>query len=137
MDNAGSKEAASAAILLAMTRSRQEEKLMRENLVKQKTMTAAVDYGGEFNNCFKKVIEKAIVAAKREGVIGDTHIEEGSIAGATHDALSQLIPKAMGLNFGGKIAIARKEDHLSVAIFCGVGLLHLNDVAIAVGHRAI
>lgn len=137
MDDLGSRDVARAAVLLAMTRDRSEEKRLIESLQQDNTVAAAVDHGGEFNNCFKKVIEKAIVAAKREGVIQGTHLEEGSIAGATHDALSQLIPKALGLNFGGKIAIARKEDHLTVAIFCGVGLLHLNDVAMAIGHRVI
>ena len=45
--------------------------------------------------------------------------------------------KAIGLNVGGKIAIARHSDHVSVAMFFGIGLLHLNEVAIGLGHRAI
>ena len=43
--------------------------------------------------------------------------------------------KAMGLNIGGKIGIARQDDHLSVAIFFGIGLLHLDEVAVGLGHR--
>jgi hypothetical protein len=37
---------------------------------------------------------------------------------------------------GGKIGIARQGDHIGVAVFIGVGLLHLDDVAIGLGHRA-
>jgi hypothetical protein len=43
---------------------------------------------------------------------------------------AQIINKALGLNVGGKIGIARYNDHISVAIFFGIGLLHLNEVAI-------
>jgi len=59
------------------------------------------------------------------------------VAGATHEALLQIMPRAVGLNVGGKIGIARYKDHGTVAIFAGIGLLHLNDVAIGLGHRVI
>ena len=45
--------------------------------------------------------------------------------------------KAIGLNVGGKIGIARSGNNIAVAIFFGIGLLHLNEVAIGLGHRAI
>jgi len=45
--------------------------------------------------------------------------------------------KALGLNVGGKIGIARYKDHVSVAVFFGIGLLHLDEVAIGLGHRAV
>ena len=45
------------------------------------------------------------------------------------------MPKALGLNVGRKIGIARRNDHVSVAIFVGIGLLHLDEVAIGLGHR--
>ena len=85
----------------------------------------------------KTIIERAVVAAKREYLVGDTHAEEGAVAGATQEALQQIIPKAFGLNLGGKIGLARRGDHLSVAVFCAVGLLHLNEVAVGLGHRAL
>ena len=47
------------------------------------------------------------------------------------------MPKALGLNVGGKIGIARYQDHIGVAIFMGIGLLHLDEVAIGLGHRAV
>jgi hypothetical protein len=59
------------------------------------------------------------------------------VAGATREALAQIMPKALGLNVGGKIGVARYHDHVSVAIFFGIGLLHLDEVAIGLGHRAV
>jgi len=47
------------------------------------------------------------------------------------------MPKALGLNVGGKIGIARYQSHVSVAVFFGIGLLHLNEVSIGLGHRVV
>lgn len=49
----------------------------------------------------------------------------------------QIMNKALGLNIGGKIAIARCGEHISVAVFFGIGLLHLNEMAVGLGHRVI
>jgi hypothetical protein len=133
----GSRDIATAAIKLALTADRPEEKSMQADFQKIGISTAAVDYGGEFITSVMKIIERAVVSAKREGVILDSHVEEGAIAGATREALSQIMPKAIGLNVGGKIGIARYKEHLSVAIFLGIGLLHLNEVSIGLGHRVI
>ena len=84
-----------------------------------------------------KIVERAVVAAKREGVIKDAHADEGAVAGAAREAIAQIMPKALGLNVGGKIGVARHKDHVSVAIFLGIGLLHLDEVAIGLGHRAV
>jgi hypothetical protein len=78
-----------------------------------------------------------VVAPKREGVIKETHADEGAVAGATREALAQIMPKAIGLNVGGKIGVARFKDHIGVAIFFGIGLLHLDEVSIGLGHRAV
>lgn len=133
---AQSKRVAVAALKMAMTESREEETLLKEAFAKQGIKTAAVDYGGDYVNAVKKIIERSVVAAKREGVIKETHGDEGAVAGATREALTQIMPKAIGLNVGGKIGIARQDEHLSVAIFFGVGLLHLDEVALGLGHRA-
>lgn len=133
----GSKEIASAAIKIALTSDRQDEKHLQAELSKQGIYTAAVDYGGEFIASVMKIVERAVVSSKREGVIGDSHGEEGAVAGATREAISQIMPKAIGLNVGGKIGVARHKDHISVAIFFGIGLLHLNEVAIGLGHRVV
>ena len=133
----GSKDIASAAIKIALTTDRNEEKQLQIEFSKLGIYTAAVDYGGEFIASVMKIIERAVVSAKREGVIGDSHGEEGAIAGATREAISQIMPKAIGLNVGGKIGVARFKDHISVAIFFGIGLLHLNEVSIGLGHRVV
>ncbi|HWQ74675.1 MAG TPA: HutP family protein [Syntrophomonas sp.] len=134
----GSKLVATAAIKMALTLSRQEEGQLKKSLLEELTIKAvAVDYGGEFITSAAKIVERAVVAAKREGVIKDIHAEEGAVAGAAREALAQIMPKALGLNVGGKIGIARHSDHISVAIFFGIGLLHLDEVGIGLGHRAV
>ncbi|WP_425800378.1 HutP family protein [Desulfitobacterium sp. Sab5] len=133
---AESKKVAQAALRMAMTESREEEAHLKETYIKHGIKTVAVDYGGEYISAVRKIVERAVVAAKREGVILETHVDEGAVAGATREALSQIMPKAMGLNIGGKIGIARRDEHLSVAVFFGVGLLHLDEVAVGLGHRA-
>ncbi len=132
-----SKQVARAALRMAMTASREEERALKEELWKEEIRAAAVDYGGEAIHAVKTIIERAVVAGKREFLIRDCHSEEGAVAGATHEAFLQILPKALGLNIGGKIGLARRGDHISVAVFCGIGLLHLDEVAVGLGHRAI
>lgn len=133
----GSRDIAGAAIKMALTTDRNNEKLMQSELLKTGIYAAAADYGGEFITAIMKIVERAVVSSKREGVITESHVEEGAVAGATHEALAQIMPKALGLNVGGKIGIARYKDHISVAIFFGIGLLHLNEVSIGLGHRVV
>lgn len=132
-----SSQVARAALQMAMSGTRDEEKTLKESLRTEEIRSAAVDFGGEALQAVKTVIERAVVAGKREFLIKDTHAEEGAVAGATHEALLQILPKALGLNIGGKIGLARKGDHVSVAVFCAIGLLHLDEVAVGLGHRAI
>ena len=133
----GSKEVSKAAIRLAMTNDRIEENELKEALRQTDIVCAAIDFGGEFSNSVTKIIERAVVASKREGVITDTHSEEGAVAGATHEAITQIINKSIGLNVGGKIAVARCDSHICVCVFFAVGLLNMNDVVIGLGHRAV
>lgn len=137
MQEKGSRNVAQAALKMVTAVDREEEKLFKEEFLKEDIKVAAIDYGGEFLTSISKIIEKAVAIAKRDNVIGDSHIEEGSLAGAAHEALAQIMNKAIGLNIGGKIAVARYEDHVAVAMFFGIGMLHLNEVAIGLGHRAI
>ena len=134
----GSRTVSRAAVLMCTSRSRDEEKELKQQFLQEDIKAAAVDYGGEFITSIMRIVERAVVAAKREGVIsGSEYHEEGSVAGATRAALSQITPKAIGLTVGGKIGIARSGNNISVAVFFGIGLLHLNEVAIGLGHRAI
>ena len=137
MESAGSRTASRAALHMALTQDRDEERKLKEGMLKLGIQVAAVDYGGEFIASVTKVIERSVVAAKREGLINDSHVEEGAVAGAAREAIAQIMPKALGLNIGGKIGIARYEDHVCVALFFGIGLLHLNEIAVGLGHRVV
>ena len=132
-----SRDVARAAIILAMTSSREEETTQKQRLTAMEIKSAASDFGGDFVGSVMKIIERAVVIAKREGIIGEKSHEEGAVAGAAHDAVIQVIDKAMGLNIGGKIGVARAEGHVAVAIFFTVGLVHLNEVCVGMGHRAV
>lgn len=133
----GSKEITAAAVRLAITADRAGEQGVKSELYEKGIKSVAIDYGGEFMSAVPKILERAVVAAKREGVIGEAHAEEGAVAGAAHEAVNQITSKALGLNLGGKIAIARSGTHIAVCVFFAVGLLNLNDVAIGVAHRAV
>lgn len=128
---------ARAAVLMSMSRTREEERALKVSFAQEDMVTAAVDYGGEFVASVMRMVERAVVAAKREGVIDDSHREEGAVAGAAREALSQVSGKALGLNVGGKIGMARSHDHIAVAVFFGIGLVHLNEVCVGMGHRAL
>ena len=132
-----SRSVARAALSLAMTASREEETSMRKTLQEQGIRGAASDYGGDFVSSVLRIIERAVVAAKREGVISETHQEEGAVAGAARDAIAQMSSKALGLSVGGKIGVARAGEHVAVALFFTVGLIHLNEVCVGLGHRAV
>lgn len=134
---ADSKLAATAAIRIAITQDRDEERRIAAELAAGGIMATAVDFGGEYIASVSRLIERAVVAARREGLIGSTYTEEGAVAGAAHEAIAQLVSKATGLNIGGKIGIVRLNNNVSVCTYFGIGLLHLDEVAIGLGHRAI
>ena len=133
----GSKEVSVSAVKIALTGDRDAENKLKSRFADMGISVAAVDFGGEFISSVNKIIERTVVAAKREGIIGNTHAEEGAVAGAAKEAVSQIVNKAIGLNVGGKIGVARYGEHISVCVFFGIGLLHLNEMAIAIGHRAV
>ena len=81
--NYGSRKIAAAAIRMALSESREEENQLKSDYSALGIRAVAVDVGGEYVASIKKIIERAIVAAKRENVIKDNHSDEGAIAGAT------------------------------------------------------
>ncbi|MCI8403479.1 MAG: hut operon positive regulator HutP [Clostridia bacterium] len=133
----GSREVCKAAIEIALTDTREDENRLKDKHSERGIRSVAIDFGSEFNSAVPKILERAVVAAKRENVISSTHAEEGAVAGAAHEALQQIINKCVGLNLGGKIGIARYGSHISVSVFFAIGLLNLNDIAIGMGHRAV
>lgn len=133
----GSRDVARAAIEMSMSRTREEEMQFKKALLAQEILSAAVDFGGEFVPSIVRIIERTVIAAKREGIIDESHLEEGGVAGAAREALTQITTKALGMNVGGKIGIARYKDHVAVAVYFGIGLGHLDEICIGLGHRAI
>lgn len=132
-----SKDITTAAIKMAISENRNIEKIVQEESKSSGISSCAVDFGGEFVNSISKIIEHAVVAATREKLINASHPEQGAVAGATREAISQIMNKAIGLNVGGKIGIARYKDHVAVSVYFGIGLLNLNEVAIGLGHRVL
>lgn len=126
-----------AALKLAITNSRTEEQAVKDELAAQGIRSTAVDFGGEFIQSIVKIVERAVVAAQRQGVVTNTHVGAGAVAGAAHEALEQVKVKAIGFNVGGKIGIARFDEHLCVAIFMGVGVLNLNELCVGLAHRSL
>lgn len=126
-----------AALRISLTATRAEEMQVKEIMAKQGIRTTAVDFGGEFIPSVVKIIERAVVAAQRQGLVTETHVGAGAVAGATHAALEQVVGKATGFNVGGKIGLARCGEHLCVAIFMGVGVLNLNEMCVGMAHRSL
>ena len=137
MEGTNSKIVCKAALGMAMSESRDEENSVKAQLSGLGIKAAAVDFGSDFRDAVPKILERAVVAARREGVIAGSHSEEGAVAGAAHEAIQQILNKCTGLNLGGKIGIARGGEHVAVGLFFTVGLLNLNDVVIGLGHRAV
>jgi len=131
-----SLEVAKYATRMAIS-SREEEEELKSELRKKGIMATAVNIGGNINDSTSKILESALVASKRNGLIREEHLHEGAVIGATRDALMQIWNRVSGQNVGGKIGIAIYGEHLSVCIFLSVGLLHLDEVVMGLGHRAI
>ena len=126
-----------AALRIALTANRAEESQMKEQLQRVGIKATAVDFGGEFIPSIVKIIERAVVAAQRQGLVTETHVGAGAVAGAAHGALEQVKLKAVGFNVGGKIGLARYGEHLCVAIYMGVGVLNLNEMCVGLAHRSL
>lgn len=133
-----SKVVARAAVHMAVSENRETEHQLKEKYAEAGIKTAAIDIGGDFLKSMNKMVEQVIVAARREGLIAENSPrEDGSVAGALHDALSQVASKASGMSVGGKIGLARCHEHISVSVFLSIGLLYLDDVALGLAHRLI
>ncbi|BCZ48258.1 hypothetical protein psyc5s11_43250 [Clostridium gelidum] len=117
--------------------NRNEEDELKRFYNEQGIKVTAANMGGNINSSISKILESALVAAKRNGLIREEHLHEGAVIGATRDAIIQISTRANGLNVGGKIGIARGGEHISVCIFLSIGLLHLDEVVIGIGHRSL
>ena len=131
-----SVEVAKVATKMAIS-TREEEEVLKEKYRDSEFTVTAVNIGGNINDSIHKILERSLVASKRNGLIREEHLHEGAIIGATRDALMQVQNRASGQNVGGKIGIARRGEHISVCIFLSIGLLHLDEIVIGIGHRPI
>lgn len=136
MRNETSIQVAKLATRMAIS-SRDEELHLKEKYSKIGATVTAVNIGGNITESVHKILESALVASKRNGLIREEHLHEGAVIGATRDALMQVSNRANGQNVGGKIGIARIGEHISVCIFLSIGLLHLDEVVIGIGHRSL
>ena len=116
---------------------REEENSLKKIYAELGIKVTAVNIGGNINSSVSKILESALVASKRNGLIREEHLHEGAVIGAARDAIIQVNNRANGLNVGGKIGIARGGEHISVCIFLSIGLLHLDEVVIGIGHRCL
>lgn len=139
MDDSGytSIDIGRAALKIAVTASRAEENEVKQILNANRMQATAVDFGGEFVHSIGKIVERAVVAAQRQGLVPNNHVGAGAVAGAAAAALEQVKVKAIGFNVGGKIGIARFGEHLCVAIYMGVGILNLNELCVGLAHRSL
>lgn len=126
-----------AALKIATSETRAEEMEVKQALARRQIMATAVDFGGEFVGSVVKIVERAVVAAQRQGLVPDNHVGAGAVAGAASAALEQVKLKAVGFNVGGKIGVARYGEHLCVAIYMAVGVLNLNELCVGLAHRSI
>ena len=135
--NFRSIDVARFATNLVSTGSREKEMEYRKYLETFGVQSVAVDFGGKFEKVVPQIIENGAVAAQRCGLIEEQHVQIGDIVGAIHQVLIELGSIAIGLNVGGKIAVARHKEHLCVAIFAEIRLIHLNEVFINIAHRSV
>ena len=135
MDSNSTKVAKIATKMAICNRNEEDE--LKRFYNEQGIKVTAANMGGNINSSISKILESALVAAKRNGLIREEHLHEGAVIGATRDAVIQISTRANGLNVGGKIGIARGGEHISVCIFLSIGLLHLDEVVIGIGHRSL
>lgn len=132
-----SVDVARYSVKLAITENRAEEEALIKEYSGKKVGAVAIDIGGNVVESVHVIIERAIHASRKAGLTKECHVEDGAIAGAAREAITQIANRSMGLNGGGKIAICRHQEHLSICIFMSIGLLHLNEVVIGLGHRSL
>ena len=70
-----SREVAQAALWMATSRDYAEEARLKEQLLRRGILAAAVDFGGAFAQALPQIVERSVVAAKREGLIRPQQFE--------------------------------------------------------------
>lgn len=85
-----------AALKIAVTGSRSEEQRIKQELAEQGIRSTAVDFGGEFIPSIVKIVERAVVAAQRQGLVSDTHVGAGiSPTPLSHSEVVEAMDKSI------------------------------------------
>ena len=95
MKTYSSLDVAKAAIKVSMTGSRTEEEEVVRELKEQGIHATAVDIGGNLIQSIPKIIERAIIAARKTHVTKESFVLDGAVAGATRDAIMQVSMKPL------------------------------------------
>lgn len=107
----------SAAIYLAMTRTREYEEYWLEKISGYGYKGAITQTGANAEKLPVKLRESTTVAAIARKVISENSREKSAVSNAVKDAYSQLALINPGLGGGFKIAVVRGPEYISVAIF--------------------
>ena len=95
-----SREVARAALEIAMTPTRQDESNLKKQFLSKGIKSSAVDYGGEFSTSLQKVVERAVIAARRNRSSTAHTRKKGPWRSGRSPG--PVMPKALGLNVGGR-----------------------------------
>ena len=131
-----------AAMLLALTASREEEEKIKGQIEQEKGYRCAVtEVGGKVNDFKEKITNAVIGAALNCGVIEKDSRQVHALLHATMEAENgMLFGSAIGLNLAVKVGIASDNEWIAVALFgqsgahfltsherAGFGLMHLTN----------
>ena len=129
-----------AAMLLALTATREEEDELKKNIELGNNIKCAVtEVGGKVNDFKEKITNSVIGAALNCNVIEKDSRQVHALLHATMEAENgMLFGSAIGLNLAVKVGIARDAEWIAVALFgqsgahfltsherAGFGLMHL------------
>ena len=106
-----------AALRIALTSSRVEETKVKERLAEHGIRSTAVDFGGEFIPSIVKIVERAVVAAQRQGLVTESHVGAGAVAGAAHEALEQVKVKPLASMSVAKSVLPAQESILRCYLY--------------------
>lgn len=128
------------SMLLAMTRTIEEEEAVKRLFTQQKKRFAVTEVGGNSNGDFYEKLAKAVLGASmNNGVIIKNTREVHALLHATQEAFVAVRVNIVSeANLAMKVAIVRDEDWISVSIFgesafhiltgherCGMGTMHI------------
>ena len=126
-----------AALRIAVTENRTEEQRIKEQLAAKGIRSTAVDFGGEFMPSVVKNCGARRCCGAASGHCYGNPCWRGRCCRSCPRCFGAACDEGGRLNVGGKIGIARSGEHLCVAIYMAVGVLNLDELCVALGHRSL